>query len=138
MSVESKIVKGINSTTNNIYQDFREFAIKHNIIGFATGWVIGISTAQLIRSFVVDVIYPIFGTKFPAKYRVIKFGKIKINAGNFVLELIHWVLMLLLIFIFVEYIFNRKIIKMKSTIPDDEIKEVKKIEKELEKETNDT
>ena len=139
MSVDSEIqiVNDINKTTLNIYQDFREFAIKHNIIGLATGWVIGISTAQLIRSFVVDIIYPIFGSNFSVKYKVIKFGNIKINAGNFVLEMIHWTLMVLLIFIFVEYIFNRRIIQMKSTIPDNDKKEVKKIEKELKKDNGD-
>jgi large-conductance mechanosensitive channel len=129
--IVTPIVKDIDKTTRTVYQDFREFAVKQNIIGLATGWIIGISTAQLIRSFVVDIFSPLFGTGKFLKYKVIKLGKIKINAGNFVLELLNWGLMLVLVFIFVEYFFNRRIIKMQTKFSDKESIDAKQNQHDL-------
>jgi large conductance mechanosensitive channel len=127
----NSIIDSINNQTETVYQDFREFAVKNNITSLATAWVVGISTSQVIRSFVDEIIKPFLNLKSIAKYTIIHVKNIPINIGVFIVEIIHWVLMLLFVFLFVEYIFNRKIIKIKSKISNSEKKEIKQMAKEI-------
>jgi large conductance mechanosensitive channel len=128
---KNSIIESINNHTETVYQDFREFAVKNNITSLATAWVVGISTSQVIRSFVDEIIKPFLNLKSIAKYTIIYIKNIPINIGVFIVEIIHWVLMLVFVFLFVEYIFNRKIIKIKSKISNSEKKEIKQMAKEI-------
>ncbi|MDK2979297.1 MAG: large conductance mechanosensitive channel [Bacteroidales bacterium] len=114
-----------------IYQEFKEFAVKGNMIDMAVGIIIGTAFGRIITSLVEDIIMPPFGFllgKF--NFATIKFvlkeaeydaaGKlihpaINVNYGNFIQVLLNFLIIAVAIFFIVKVI---NIIRRKADDPE--------------------
>jgi len=103
-----------------VFKEFREFAIKGNMIDMAIGIIIGTAFGRIISSLVEDIIMPPFGYvlgKFNfATLKVVlkeaeqnEAGKIvkdaiTINYGNFIQVLLNFIIIAFTIFFFIKLI----------------------------------
>ena len=87
------------------YDEFSKFLIKPQvgILGFITAVVAGNSTYQFLKSFVADILMPIIGLVIGRK-RLAEFHIGEIKIGQFVVDFITWIVILLVLFIFIEYL----------------------------------
>ena len=95
-------------------KEFKEFAIKGNVIDLAVGVVIGGAFSKIVSSLVNDVIMPITGVltggvNFTYLKVVIKeptgtFPAITINYGNFIQNIIDFLIVSFSIFLFIKLI----------------------------------
>lgn len=94
----------------NFIHEFKEFALKGNVIDLAVGVIIGGAFQKIINSLVNDVISPTIGifanTDF--NYLVANVGEVSIKYGSFITSVINFLIMALIIFIFIRTINNLK------------------------------
>ena len=97
-----------------ILKEFKEFAMKGNIIDLAVGVVIGGAFQSIVKSLVNDIIMP-FTAAFTGDINytdwVWNLGDIQIGIGSFVTEIINFLIVAFSIFIVIKYInkLNRKL-----------------------------
>lgn len=106
-----------------IVQEFREFAVKGNVVDMAVGLIIGAEFGKIVNSMVSDVIMPpigllIGGVDFknlffiikegttPAPYLTLadaqKAGAVTLNFGNFITTLITFTIIAFAVFLLVK------------------------------------
>lgn len=94
----------------NFIHEFKEFALKGNVIDLAVGVIIGGAFQKIINSLVNDVIAPTIGifanTDF--NYLVVNVGDVSIKYGSFITSVINFLIMAFIIFIFIKMINNLK------------------------------
>lgn len=103
------------------FQDFKEFAMKGNVIDMAVGVVIGSAFGKIVSSFVADVVTPLLGLllgkiKFTDLRWVIKAAgadpvaepEVALTYGNFLQSVIDFLIIALAIFIVLRVIMNLK------------------------------
>ncbi len=98
------------------FKEFKEFAMKGNVIDLAVGVVIGGAFQQIVNSLVNDVIMPITGL-FTGNVDYSKWvislnnGAVQIGIGSFVNAVINFLIIALSIFIALKYVnkLNKKI-----------------------------
>jgi large conductance mechanosensitive channel len=88
-------------------KEFKEFALKGNVIDLAVGVIIGGAFGKIVTSLVGDLIMPIFalitsGINFTDMKYVI--GKVSINYGNFIQNIVNFVIIAFSIFLAVKLI----------------------------------
>lgn len=78
-----------------------DFMKKQNVIAVALAFVLGIATAQLVQALVADIITPLYSPYFDFLNPglAIEIGKSKFLIGDFVRQLVNWVIILLVVFI---------------------------------------
>jgi large-conductance mechanosensitive channel len=138
-AVESKEVQKTIDEINNksvlsltfkkVFSDFQEFAYKNNVVVAATGWSIGVATKEVIDSFLFKVILPIFSllSNLPALL-VLRTWFLRLPMASKLMEIVSslfgsiltWVLTLISTFLILEYVLNRQIVGLKTTISDNE------------------
>ena len=107
---------------NRFIQDFKEFAVKGNLIDLAIGIIIGTAFNAIVNSLVHDIIMPPFGLLFGEKafsdYRWVLqeaeanaageqiVSEVAINYGNFLQVSIDFLIIALSIFVVIR-VFNR-------------------------------
>jgi large conductance mechanosensitive channel len=96
-----------------IIQEFKEFAIRGNMIDMAVGVVIGAAFSSFIKSFVDNILTPIIGAATANQnfeYLKLKIGDVDFTYGNFIQAFVNFILTALAVFIFVKIIsaFRRK------------------------------
>lgn len=127
---------------NKFYKDFQEYTYKNKVLVAASGFAIGIATTNLLKSIVDDILTPLIiklvtfiialsplYTKYPIIYYVVS------KISNFIWLFIVWLLTIFVSFFVIEYILNRKVIGLSSSVKDNEKKEFIK-EKILSKKNN--
>jgi len=103
-----------------IYQEFKEFAVRGNMIDMAVGIIIGTAFGRIITSLVEDVILPPFGYllgrfNFATLKFVLKEAEydtagnlinpaINVNYGNFIQVLLNFLIIAMVIFFIVKVI----------------------------------
>ncbi|MFO7829225.1 MAG: large-conductance mechanosensitive channel protein MscL [Bacteroidales bacterium] len=114
-----------------IYQEFKEFAVKGNMIDMAVGIIIGTAFGRIITSLVEDVIMPPFGfllgkfdfatlkfvlkeAEYDAFGNIIK-PAITMNYGNFIQVLLNFIIIAIAIFFMIKMI---NVIKRKADDPE--------------------
>lgn len=112
-----------------MWKEFKEFALKGNIMDLAVGVIIGGAFQKIVNSLVNDIIMPvvaIFTGKVDYTKWSITIGNSCIQYGSFITEVVNFFIIALSIFLFVRYInkLNKKIETMKN-------EELKKIEKKV-------
>ncbi|MFH8086540.1 MAG: MscL family protein [Candidatus Aenigmatarchaeota archaeon] len=82
-------------------KEFIDFMKKQNVISVALAFVLGIATAQLIQALVTDIITPIYSPylDFLNPEIAIEIGKSRFLIGDFIRQLVNWVIILLVVFI---------------------------------------
>jgi len=94
-------------------KEFRDFAVKGNVVDLAVGVIIGTAFGKIVASLVADIIMPIIGIIIGGVHYedlVLEVGDAKITYGKFVENLIDFVVIALVIFWMVKVInhFRRK------------------------------
>ena len=110
-----------------MWKEFKEFALKGNIMDLAVGVIIGGAFQSIVKSLVDDIIMPtiaIFTGKVDYSELTINIGQSSIRYGAFITAVINFLIIAISIFLLVRYInkLNKKIEKMKE-------EELKKLEK---------
>ena len=88
-------------------KEFREFAIKGNVVDLAVAVIIGTAFGKIVSSFVADLVMPVIGALIGGiRYEnlVIQIGDAKITYGKFIQNVVDFVIIALVIFLMVKMI----------------------------------
>jgi large conductance mechanosensitive channel len=94
-------------------REFREFAVKGNVVDLAVGVIIGTAFGKIVSSLVADLIMPLIGAMIGGIHYenlFIQVGQAKIMYGKFIENVIDFVVIAWVIFLMVKAInhFRRK------------------------------
>jgi large-conductance mechanosensitive channel len=95
-------------TIQQFQTQFKEFVIDNHLVGTAAGVTIGITTKDLIQSFVGDIVIPFFYliiNQFGIEKIELLPGKTAFDYTSFFRQVIIWILSVIAIFFFVYYFF---------------------------------
>ena len=90
-----------------MFKEFKEFALKGNVMDLAIGVVIGGAFQKIVTSLVEDIIMPIVSIitgKVDFTDMVIKVGNATIKYGNFITAIVNFLIIAFSIFIVVKYL----------------------------------
>ena len=90
-----------------ILKEFKEFALRGNVLDMAVGVIIGGAFGKIVTSLVNDVIMPIIGIFLKQSFSSITIkllGTNEIHIGNFIQNVVDFVIIALSIFMFVKLI----------------------------------
>lgn len=122
--------------------EFKEFAVKGNVIDLAVGIIIGGAFGKIVTSLVNDIIMPIISVIIGRSifsflnFKITPYGSpepVSINLGNFLQVSFDFVLMAVSVFVLVKVLNNLRKLSEKA-IKLDFIKSKKTVTKEEEKE----
>lgn len=88
-------------------KEFREFAVKGNVIDLAVGVIIGGAFGKIVTSLVNDMIMPLVGVIIGGhdfSGLSIKIGSAQVLYGNFVQTVVDFLIISFSIFIFIRYL----------------------------------
>lgn len=102
-----------------MWKEFKEFAMKGNIIDLAIGVIIGGAFQKIVSSLVNDIIMPaisIFTGKVDYSDLCFTFGQVSIKYGAFLTTVLDFLIIAFSIFLVVRYLnkLNRKLEQMKN------------------------
>jgi len=82
-------------------KEFMDFMKEQKIIAVALAFIVGLATAALVQALVKDMITPIYSPylDFLNPESSITIGKSKFMIGDFIMQLINWLVILLVVFI---------------------------------------
>ncbi|GAB6149744.1 large-conductance mechanosensitive channel protein MscL [Clostridium novyi] len=105
-----------------IIKEFKEFAMKGNVLDLAVGVVIGGAFGKIVSSLVKDVIMPIIGLitgginftylKITLKHGIGDKPPITLNIGNFIQNVVDFIIIAFSIFMFIKLISKLQIKKV--------------------------
>ena len=87
-----------------LINEFKEFALRGNVIDLAVGVIIGTAFQRIVNSLVNDIISPAIGmfTKTDFSDKVLNIGNVSIRYGSFITAVINFLIMAFIIFIFIK------------------------------------
>jgi large conductance mechanosensitive channel len=91
--------------------EFKEFLMKHGVIGLAVAVVIGGAVGKLVTALVNDLVMPIVGALTPSgdwRQATLTVGSIKFGVGDFAGSFIDFVIISLVIFLIVKNLVKEK------------------------------
>ena len=95
----------------SILKEFREFAVKGNVVDLAVGVIIGAAFGKIVASLVGDIVMPMVGVLiggFDFKSLAFQFRDAKIAYGNFLQNVLDFVIIAASIFLAVKVINRMK------------------------------
>ncbi|MEF7556233.1 large-conductance mechanosensitive channel protein MscL [Bacillus thuringiensis] len=116
-----------------MWNEFKKFAFKGNVIDLAVGVVIGAAFGKIVSSLVKDIITPLLGMVLGGVDFTdlkITFGKSSIMYGNFIQTIFDFLIIAAAIFMFVK-VFNKLTSKREEEEKEEEIPEPTKEEELL-------
>lgn len=100
---------------SNILKEFKEFAMKGNVLDLAIGVVIGSAFGKIVTSLVGDIIMPLIGVLTGGvNFTNLKYpfpgtnGKVTLNYGSFIQNIVDFLIVSFSIFLFVKLISKLK------------------------------
>ncbi|MBQ7991873.1 MAG: large conductance mechanosensitive channel protein MscL [Solobacterium sp.] len=125
----------------NFMKEFKEFALKGNVMDMAVGVIIGGAFSAIITALIENIINPIIGLAFQTDFSevVIHMGSVDLGIGAFISAVINFILMALVLFILVKSVNKIKAMNEKPAEPapapakSDELVALEKIVELLEK-----
>lgn len=100
-------------------KEFKEFAVKGNVIDLAVGVVIGGAFSKIVTSLVNDIIMPVVGIltgginfseyKITLKEAIGNLPAVTLNLGNFIQTAVNFLIISFCIFLFIKLINKMKI-----------------------------
>ena len=104
---------------NKFIKEFKEFAVKGNIIDLAVGVVIGGAFSKIVTSLVNDIIMPVVGIltgginfseyKITLKEAIGNLPAVTLNLGNFIQTTVNFFIIAFCIFLFIKAINKMKL-----------------------------
>lgn len=118
-----------------LIKEFKEFAMKGNVMDMAVGLVIGGAFQSIIKSLVEDIIMPftaLFTGSVDYTNWVIQISSAQIRIGSFVTALINFLILALSIFLTLKVIneINNKLEKMNKEVENKIVNKLRKGKKE--------
>ena len=120
----------INLFLDKFYKDFQEYTYKNQVLIAASGFTIGIATVDLLKGILNDNINPLIVNLFKNLLAISPVAKKYPTIFHYLYNLtsilwlfIVWILTIFLSFFVIEYLLNRKIIGLSSSIPIEEKKD---------------
>ncbi|AMR04805.1 MULTISPECIES: large-conductance mechanosensitive channel protein MscL [Bacillus] len=116
-----------------MWNEFKKFAFKGNVIDLAVGVVIGAAFGKIVSSLVKDIITPLLGMVLGGVDFTdlkITFGKSSIMYGNFIQTIFDFLIIAAAIFMFVK-VFNKLTSKREEEEKEEELPEPTKEEELL-------
>ena len=108
--------KPVDESAPSLWEQFRNFAFKGNVIDLAIGVIIGAAFSSIVSSLVKDIIMPVIGIILPGeegyKAWAVTVNGSTINYGLFIGEVINFFLVALVLFILVRKVLSA-IMKMR-------------------------
>lgn len=85
-------------------REFKEFALRGNVMDLAVGMIIGAAFQAIVKSLVDDVISPVIGlfANTDLSYLVLTVGEVEIRYGAFLTAVLNFVIMAAIIFLLVK------------------------------------
>lgn len=120
----------ITTFARQIYHDFQQFMYTNNVLIVATGWGIGTATKDMIERLVKDMVVPLIqwisrigfinkGYNQLLEYVATTKWEGFLNAvSNITWDFMIWIFVIVMTFILLEYILNRWIVGMRTTVPE--------------------
>ena len=107
---------------NVLLKEFRDFAVKGNVVDLAVGVVIGTAFGKIVSSLVADIVMPAVGVLiggFDFKSLAVQLGSAKVMYGNFIQNVVDFVVIAWVIFVAVKLVnrFRRKAEEKPSEAP---------------------
>ncbi|MFN0195507.1 MAG: large conductance mechanosensitive channel protein MscL [Planctomycetaceae bacterium] len=91
--------------TFSLYEEFKKFAFKGNVIDLAVGVIIGGAFGKIIASLVENIIMPVVGMLMPSQQGYQKWiyyvGDKEIPYGKFIGEVVNFLIVAMVLFIFI-------------------------------------
>ncbi len=81
-------------------KEFSDFMKEQKILSVALAFIVGIATAALIQALVKDIITPLYSPylDFLNPDTAIQVARSKFLVGDFIMQLINWIVILLVVF----------------------------------------
>ena len=117
-----------------MFKEFKEFALKGNVMDLAIGVIIGGAFQKIVTSLVNDIIMPtvsIFTGKIDYSDLVFKVGEVSITYGSFITTVIDFLIIAIALFLIIKYV-N----KLNKKLEEAKLNELAKINEFNEKLTN--
>ena len=124
----------------NFISEFKEFISNGNVVDLAVGVIIGGAFSKIVSSLVKDILMPIIGTLLGGLNFTslsFKIGNAVISYGNFIQNVVDFLIVAFCIFIFVKImnkLHKEKKEDVKTPIKNDEVKLLEEIRDLLKKE----
>lgn len=85
----------------SFFKEFMDFMKEQKIIAIALAFIVGVATAALVQALIKDIIAPIYSPylDFLDPTVAVKIGKSSFMIGDFITQLINWVVILIVVFI---------------------------------------
>ena len=92
------------TTMKKFLQEFKEFALRGNVMDLAIGVIIGAAFQAIINSMVNDVLSPLIGliANTDLSYLVLTIRDVDVKYGSFLTAVINFVIMVFVIFLLVK------------------------------------
>ena len=110
-----------------MFKEFKEFALKGNVMDLAVGVIIGGAFSKIVTSLVDDIIMPvvtIFTGKTDFSDLVVKVANSEIKYGSFITAIVNFLIIAFSIFLMIKWI--NKLNKRIETLKAEEIERLKK------------
>lgn len=101
----------------------KNFVRENNFVTLSSAFIIGQTTNKFLSSFIVNIIMPFIRnyTKFDNITRMtIPLGITKMNIGNFIGDLIYFILTIFIVCLFVEYVMHRMLAEKATAVLTDD------------------
>lgn len=97
-------------------KEFKEFAVKGNLVDIAVGFVMGAAFKQVVTSFTGGIVSPLIGLVFKADFRDLKYvitegvadatgkvtGEVAVLYGDFLTNLIDFIIVAFVMFVIIK------------------------------------
>ncbi|MFV0550593.1 MAG: large conductance mechanosensitive channel protein MscL [Anaerorhabdus sp.] len=122
----------------NFFNEFKEFAMRGNVVDMAVGVMIGAAFKSIIDSFINDIISPVIGLFMSDSLNALSttIGSITINYGSFITAVMNFVIMAFILFVVIKVMNKMKKQPQQIEVvsePSDEIKLLTEIRDALKK-----
>ena len=91
----------------SVLKEFRDFAVKGNVVDLAVGVIIGTAFGKIVSSLVGDIVMPAIGVLiggFDFKALAVQIGSAKVTYGNFLQNVVDFLIIAWVIFVAVKVI----------------------------------
>lgn len=88
-----------------IFKEFKDFALRGNVLDLAVGVIIGAAFQNLVKSLTTNIISPILGCFSEVDFSSfsLKIGNLNLTYGAFITDIINFVIMAFVVFLIVKF-----------------------------------
>jgi large conductance mechanosensitive channel len=88
-----------------IFREFKDFALRGNVLDLAVGVIIGAAFQNLVKSLTTNIISPILGCFSEVDFSSfsLKIGNLNLTYGAFITDIINFIIMAFVVFLIVKF-----------------------------------